>query len=56
MVAINPFVDLPKYIFSFFEIDILQEWGGKTTFIEFSILQYVLCSLESEQSGFTFIL
>ena len=56
MVAANPFVDLPKYVVPFFEVDTFQEWGGKAYFVEFSIIKYVSCGLESEQSGLTCIL
>ena len=56
MVVVDPFVVLLKYVVLFFEVDTLQEWGGKSYFIAFSIIQYVSCGLESEQSGLTFVL
>ena len=56
MVTVDPFVDLLKYVVPFFEVDTLQEWGGKASSIELSIMHYVLCGLESEQPGLTFFL
>ena len=49
-------MDLLKYVVPFFEIDTFQEWGGKASSVEFSIIQYASCGLESEQSSLTFIL
>ena len=48
VVTVDPFVDLPKYILPFFEVDTLKEWGGKALSVELSIIQYISCDLESE--------
>ena len=56
MVATNPFMDLSKYVVPFFEVYTLQEWCEKASSVELSIIQYVSCGLEYEQSGLTFIL
>ena len=38
VVAVDPFVDFPMYVVPFFEVDTLQEWGGKAFSVELSII------------------
>ena len=56
MVSADTFVDFLKYVVPFFKVDTFQEWGGETSSIEFSIIYYIPCSLESEHFGLTLIL
>ena len=37
-IVADPFVDLPKYVVPCFEVDTLQEWGEKTSPVEFPII------------------
>ena len=38
VVTVVPFIDLSKYVVPLFEISTLQEWHGKTSYVELSII------------------
>ena len=56
MVAIDPFVDLPKYVVPFFKVDTLQEWGCESSPVELSIVPYVPENFQFEEPSFAFVL
>ena len=52
MVAVDPLVNLLKYVVSFCEVDILQEQGRESSSVELPVIQYVLAALNLSNLAF----